>query len=251
MLSVLVTHHSPENRKYLDLCLKSIQSQNFKHDELEIIVISSYLVEGISDIAKVIVTGPTHYAPKINIGAKEAKGDKLLITQDDVVFGHKCIENMWLTLGENRAIVNPMSNCTNMHHYQTQLYYPLGLQDGKQVVRLLDMPMDLSDFEGYTDDLMRYQPVSHKIAIMTDWNALFCTILHKDVFDKLNGLDEEYINSHEDSDFCYRAKEIDVKTFITFDAFALHFGGRTTSNNVNPHLDANRDKFFKRHGLKL
>lgn len=59
----------------------------------------------------------------------------------------------------------------------------------------------------------------------------------------------------EDSDFCYRAKEKGLKTYVTPESIIYHYEGATagtsTSNGFKRFQELNKQKFLKRHGRSL
>lgn len=241
MITILITHHSEKNRKYLDLCLKSIFYQSFK--DIEIIVATSYELKDLDKRVSIVMNMPnTTYGQKINAMAKAASGSHLLITQDDVVLTRLTLKNMMHILGSQKAIINPLSNCDLDWKYNIGFDVML-----KNAYIKLGRPMTIENFGGLEEYLFDYQPTNFQMAIITDWVACYCTLMPKDIFDELGGYDLEYKNGFEDADLCYRAKELKVNCFICVDAFALHFSGATTSS-MNLEQTANRKRFSDRWG---
>lgn len=58
--------------------------------------------------------------------------------------------------------------------------------------------------------------------------AFLCTLIKKEVIDKIGGLDERFSpGNYEDDDFCLRAQLAGFKTVIVKDAFIHHYGSKS------------------------
>ncbi|MCX7612560.1 MAG: hypothetical protein N2043_13340, partial [Ignavibacterium sp.] len=62
--------------------------------------------------------------------------------------------------------------------------------------------------------------------------AFLCTLIKKEVIEKIGGLDERFSpGNYEDDDFCLRAQLAGFKTVIVKDAFIHHFGSKSFKAN--------------------
>ncbi len=62
--------------------------------------------------------------------------------------------------------------------------------------------------------------------------AFLCTLIKREVIDKIGGLDERFSpGNYEDDDFCLRAQLAGFKTVIVKDAFIHHYGSRSFKAN--------------------
>ncbi|SIR29117.1 glycosyltransferase family 2 protein [Maribacter ulvicola] len=65
------------------------------------------------------------------------------------------------------------------------------------------------------------------------WATGACMFIKKEVFQELNGFDEDYFAHQEEVDLCWRAKNHGYKIFYVGTAKVYHLGGSTLSN-MNP-----------------
>lgn len=95
---------------------------------------------------------------------------------------------------------------------------------------------------------------SHGFNYPTDILHFFCVVIRKDVYNQLNGLDEEFgLGYYEDIDFNYRAVKAGLKLMITEDVFIYHRGSGSfskTSAAVRKMVKQNRNLFRKKQGHK-
>lgn len=86
----------------------------------------------------------------------------------------------------------------------------------------------------------------------TDILSFFCVVIRGDVYNQLNGLDEEFgLGYYEDTDFNYRAVKAGMKLMITEDVFVYHRGSGSfpkTSAAVRKMVKQNRKLFRKKQG---
>ena len=93
---------------------------------------------------------------------------------------------------------------------------------------------------------------SHDCHYPTDILHFFCVVIRKDVYNQLNGLDEEFgLGYYEDTDFNYRAVKARMKLMITEDVFVYHRGSGSfskTSAAVRKMVKQNKKLFKKKQG---
>lgn len=65
------------------------------------------------------------------------------------------------------------------------------------------------------------------------WASGACFFIRKEVFDELNGFDEDYFAHQEEIDLCWRAKNTGHKTLYVGSSSIYHVGGATLKNS-NP-----------------
>jgi tetratricopeptide (TPR) repeat protein len=83
--------------------------------------------------------------------------------------------------------------------------------------------------------------------------AFLCTLIKKEVIDKIGGLDERFTpGNFEDDDFCLRSQLAGFKTVISKDVFIHHYGSVSFKNNGEDHYDellkVNEQKFIDKWG---
>jgi O-antigen biosynthesis protein len=77
--------------------------------------------------------------------------------------------------------------------------------------------------------------------------AFFCTLIKKEVFDKIGGLDERFSpGNYEDDDFCMRAQVAGFKAHILRYVFIHHYRSRSFAGDGN---DAYRERLAKNRNV--
>lgn len=170
-----------------------------------------------------------------NYGMKLAKGDCLLLLNNDVIVTHRWLTNLRACLMSrpDRGIVGPMSN------------YVSGGQ--------------LSDL-GY-DDLNQFHQLAEKVnrPDPSKWKVVqrlvgFCFAFKRELMDKIGLLDEQFSPGHyEDDDYCYRARLAGYTLAIAGDTHVHHHGSASFKLHAPEQLielpKINLDKFLKKWSL--
>lgn len=84
--------------------------------------------------------------------------------------------------------------------------------------------------------------------------AFLCTLIKKEVIEKIGGLDERFSpGNYEDDDFCLRAQLAGYKTVIAKDVFIHHFGSKSFKANgldaYKKRLEINKQIFIEKWGV--
>lgn len=187
----------------LDKCLESIEKSSYKNYEIIIVENNSTEGETFAYYKKIesdkirIVYWPDefNYSAINNFGVKHARGDYLLLLNNDV----EVITTDWLE--------ELTANCQrkDVGIVGARLYYPddtiqhagivIGI-GGVAGALFVGMPRM---FTGYL----------HKAAIQQDLSAVTaaCMMVKRSVYEELGGLEEELKVAFNDVDFCLRARE--------------------------------------------
>ena len=85
--------------------------------------------------------------------------------------------------------------------------------------------------------------------------AFLCTLIKKEVIDKIGGLDERFSpGNYEDDDFCLRAQLAGFKSVIAKDVFIHHYGSKSFKaegdRKYDEILQINKNKFVEKWGAK-
>ncbi|MBI9072780.1 MAG: glycosyltransferase [Melioribacteraceae bacterium] len=171
----------------------------------------------------------------VNQGIKKAEGKYIVIANSDIIFTKN-----WLYHLINHAerekdigIVGPISN------------------------EVSGMQLDKSAQYSTIEQMHEY---SEKKIVEEKGNffqfprvAFLCTLIKKEVIDKIGGLDERFSpGNFEDDDFCLRTQLAGFKTVIAQDVFIHHYGSKSFKadgeENYNKRLKINRQKFISKWG---
>lgn len=185
---------------------------------------------------KVIYNDQNVGFPKgINQAIQAAKGSYILVANNDIMVTDGWLERMIEVAESDESIglVGPISNSVS------------GVQ--------LDNNAKYSTME----EMYEYS------SIVKDRNkgkleafpriAFLCTLIKREVIDKIGGLDERFTpGNFEDDDFCLRAQLAGYKTIIVKDVFIHHFGSVSfTADGKEKYLkrlDINKQKFIDKWG---
>lgn len=152
------------------------------------------------------------FAAGNNQGMAAAKGDYILLMNNDIVVTPGCLERMILCAGRDPkiGIVGPMSN------------YVSGPQLVKDVTYNIT---DLDGLDGFAAEFSKKYAGKAKRLLRV---VGFCMLIKRAVINKIGGMDGLYgLGNFEDDDFSLRATLAGFESWIAEDCFIHHFGSRT------------------------
>jgi GT2 family glycosyltransferase len=233
-----------DSQKYLDLCLESVENLNYPKYLLDIIVVSSGVKPHVRPIYRHYHSDERMHFPKAaNYGIKQAKPDSDLyfILNDDTCCTTDSLKNMVELLGNNRMILNPISNCDNTVRYGLILGYT---KDGvfKEVRNRF---YRLSDFKGDHEALMKCGSIYPYGLIAQEWIAFYATLIPKSVWFEVGGLDENYLTGQDDLDFSNRCKKLNIPRGVVLNALIWHFGGVTATTALDTETRLKNINYYK------
>lgn len=171
------------------------------------------------------------FAVACNLGAKDSNADYLLFLNPDARIFEKSLEE----------------SIKFMEHPDNSKVGVCGIQlldeldtVARSCSRLLSVPILVAEATGLSKLLPRFFPSQ----FMIEWDhqntqdveevigAFF--LVRKEVFELLNGFDEQFFVYYEEVDFCYRLRENGFRVSYLSTAQAFHKGGGT-SDNVKAH----------------
>ena len=92
----------------------------------------------------------------------------------------------------------------------------------------------------------------NELVIVPERIAFFCVALKRELFDRLNGLDEGYgLGNFEDEDFCLRTQLVGQRIGVLRRAFVFHHGSKTFEVNDVSHSEwmvHNHDRYVDKIG---
>lgn len=240
---------SKDNPLMLLECIKSFSSAFEDDSSYEVIVVDNGSTEENRNLIKEFLAeynAKYIYAPmefnfsrQSNLGAKEATGNFVLLLNDDVIFRDK------ETLSEMIK--------------QASLSFT-----GAVGVKLLYPDSDMIQHAGVITN--RIGPV-HKLQFLCDKDELFhgfnrgvqnvsavtaaCLLMRKDVFDKLEGLDENLRIAFNDVDLCYRLLENGYANVVCNNVYAVHTEsvsrGKDTDSESLMRLETEKERLYSIH----
>ncbi len=235
VVTVIVTHHLDENRPYLEACLRGLLSTIGV--ELEVLVLSD--AETCPDVPPNFTLV---HARDLNTATKKAhhgiamadpRTKYYLFLSDDVVVGPKTIASLVRGVGDMHAICNPMSNSDNGGQFLTAL--PWGCQ------------LELKDLEDPVEASARaggLYGTEAPLLVARPYVCFYCTLIPKKVWDMVGPLDARLEVRHNDQDYCMRAAQRGIPSYINFGAFALHFGSKTLDKTASTAMRDEASRVF-------
>lgn len=236
MLSILVTAYLPKSRPYLDLCMQSIEHAS---------------LEGAGDV-EVLIVAPKSYAPKyakattisppeehyhnpraLNFGIEQARGDVLLVLNDDVILTKNSIGHMLeVSKFAPTAIVMPMGNDQqNAYHLQVP-----HVMSGP-------LPRDGRCPAGHV--LMNAESLYPPGIILPDTLCMYAFMMHRKFHYEVGPFDENLKTGFDDTDYCLRAKLKGGVLAISMASLVYHFGGVSADSTLTPEIRSSNEKYFR------
>ena len=185
---------------------------------------------------KVIFNNKNLGFPKgINQAIKAASGNYILIANNDIVVTKGWIERM-LKIAESDpkiGLVGPISNLVSGRQLDENSQY-----------------RTMEEMHNYAAEVKQ----KNKGEILEFPRVAFlCTLIKKEVIEKIGGLDERFSpGNFEDDDYCLRAQKAGFKTVIVKDVFIHHFGSKSfTAEGLEKYktiLEKNQKIFIDKWG---
>lgn len=226
--SIIIPNYNGE--AFLDSCLNSIikSAKLCSNLNIEVIVVDNASKDNSLSIIKkyleianwkleIVFLQKNHgFGYAINQGVKKSQYENLLIINNDIIIDKNWFKNIVKAVNSN-----PNYAC----------YYGLVLnKDGTKI--------ESSGFKFYKsgkainiNNNKKYQrSKSYDLNPVSIWGAPASIVIYKrEIFNKLNGFDEQYFAYIEDVDLCYRLNKNNYQTLFIPSAISYHTGGATSS----------------------
>ena len=176
------------------------------------------------------------FAKACNQGARIAEGKYLVFLNNDTIPLYGWLEEM-LKVIENEKRVGVVGS---------KLLFP---NDTIQHagVGIADYPLPISPFHIYYKKPTDYP----KANIKRDYQAVTaaCMLIPKELFDKLGGFDEGFLNGYEDVDLCFRVREAGYRVVYTPKSVLYHF--ESVSEGRFKAVKANEERLQQKWAGKI
>lgn len=219
-LTVAVPFHLDENLRHLALCLESLIAQ-VVNVRMEIVVVSDSATPPPLKVPPLRLYHRPDldtFAKKLNFAFAEHPADYHLVATDDVIFGRESVLAMIQAIDRCAAlggevIVNCDSNCDDVAFHRPRENF-----------------VDVDAFvPAAIRNVMDRRGTEPPIFVRPIRVALYATMIPGDVWRRLGGLDERFVNSWEDTDFCLRCRLAHVVPIVTTGGYVYHGGSQTVS----------------------
>ncbi|MFN3480499.1 MAG: glycosyltransferase, partial [Thermodesulfovibrionales bacterium] len=223
--------------EYTKRCVESIKRHT--PEPHEIIFIDNGSKDGTVDWLRRLVAENENYrlienkenrgfAAGCNQGIREAKGEYILLLNNDVIVTEGWLNGLLYCLKKapDAGIVGPMTNNIS------------GLQK---------IEVDYEGEEGIDDFSRRFRETYYGRRVPLRRIVGFCMLFRRDLIDRIGLLDESFgTGNFEDDDLCLRAELEGFKNYIAGDVFIHHYGSRSFIGNkidYNATMGGNRKRF--------
>lgn len=166
------------------------------------------------------------FAKANNQGIKIAKGEYVLLLNNDVILSRNWLEKLVICMesDKNIGVVGPLTN----HAVGQQVINYTFSKKNNDVLKFAEIIN------------MKYSGVyehTHRI-------IGFCMLIKREVIDQVGLLDERFgPGGFEDYDYCLRVNQHGYKIMIAKDVFVYHFGGRGYSKNDLDYNNLRKQNF--------
>lgn len=251
-VSVSITHHTEENEKYLNVCLKSVL--NSVGVDYEVIVLSD------AERAPSVPAGVKLIHDKgLNTSTKKTeyyldnlihpKAKCCLFLSNDTMITKYSMHNMAETAMTKNAIVGPLSNGDILSNYLTDMN--IYDEHGQNPIKL-KVEMDLEEIQGRENILMNYNPTfgflndenklnsTGRFSHYRNWFAFHTWLAPRFILDSVGKMDPRLDCRFSDVDYAARVQRKGYGTFVEFTAYALHFANKSLkpSTSKEKYLEA-------------
>lgn len=250
-VSVIITTYLPESKKYLDLCIRSIENLDYPKEDLEVIVVGKpdYLPQYKS--AKTICPPQEtfHNAVGLNCGVKNAsdKSDFLFILNDDVILTKNCLKPMIEMNIGNNFIINGISPCDN----NVQYILTFGFKTKNDLNILTSNHYSYEQFEPYFDDVMNADSLYSMGFIKQEFLCMYATLYPRKVFQDVGLFDEKIKTGPDDIDYSWRAIEKGYACGASLSSLIWHFGGVSVEKSQTTQRRVDNLRYFLKKWNKL
>lgn len=224
---IIVTYDSQTE---IRLCLESLYT-HLKNFEFEIIVVDNNSKDSTKKIVKnnfksvKVIENESNrgFSVANNQGAKLAKGDFLFFLNPDSILSENVIEKLLKVYNTNLnvGIVAPKIIDENYDFVESTGDYPNFFSLTYELFGMyLFLPLSLFGYRH--TNIIEDKNIS-------GWVSGACFLIKKDFFTSLNGFDENFFLYYEDTDLCFRMKNILKKNILIInEANVMHMGGKSS-----------------------
>ncbi len=211
----------------LENCIRSVQ-QISTYRNFEIIVVDGYDIPDASlkkilalDVKLVRCAEPFNFSMRINRGAAEAKGQFLLLLNDDT----EVITSDWL------ESMLELAQQTEIGAVGAKLLFPNGRLQHVGVMILGGNPCHA--FYGFDNEQSGYfcsNIVNRNYLAVT----AACLMMRQEVYQQLGGLDENFPLNYNDVDLCLKAHQAGYRNVVTPYTQLIHYESASRQKGLKP-----------------
>lgn len=215
-------------------CIESIISNTPEFNQIEFIIVDNASTDGTSgylanlnrEFSNIqVISNPDNlgFAKGCNQGIRAAKSNYIVLLNNGTL-----VTKGWLA-----SLVREAESSPDIGIVGSRLLYP-----NSNIIQHIGVKFaKINSFYPYHYSKLRDQRYVPEAEISADYDCVTfaCVLIKKEVFDKIGLLDEEYVNSYEDVDFCIRARESGFRIRYCADSILYHFESKTPNRHNYDH----------------
>jgi GT2 family glycosyltransferase len=251
LVSVFIPTYLDKNDRYLQQCLWSLDQQEIP---LDIIVITDRPTKPDVSIVKnhrvqlLELTERIRFSGKNNMAARAAHpASQFFLLLNDDAFPTRgmikamleSLQNMAQMQGDTSLVDTTMmgclSNCDLGLLYYTNFVQALISPEGEKEWAQFPRQFTMDDVDSRMQELFEYRPFDKIFTFEVPRLYFYNVLIPRKLFEAVGPMEERFLNSCEDFDYCIRAKNIGAKLYVAQSAFCFHFGGSTADVTATDH----------------
>lgn len=220
MITIVIPNYN--GNKYLKHCIKSIYKQTYK--EYEVIVVdnastdSDYKwIKNSKEVKFVSLDRNYGFSRAVNEGIKLAKGEYILLLNNDTELDREFLCNMLYTMKRDKDIFSVSSKM--IQYYNRQLIDDAG--DEYTIIGWARKCGEGESKQNYSYDKRIFSACAG------------AALYRKSIFEKIGYFDEKFFAYLEDVDIGYRANIYGFKNVFSAQSIVYHIGSATTGTGYN------------------
>ncbi len=243
-VSIIVTAFLEENKRYLDLCMRSIQNLDYPKKDLDVIVVGRECFKPEYPNTTLVVTKDERYtAEGINAGINAMHKDSkyVLYLNDDAFVTRDTLKTLIAAMEGDKVILNALSPCDSGWRYK--LMFPI--QYNGELLYIQDRFYEYEQLEKYFDAMINAHSVYPPGHLYQDYLCMYATFFSRQAIDEIGLFDENFKSGQCDLDYSIRASQKGYRLGSSFNSLIWHFGGATSSKVMDSPRRLANIKYFK------
>jgi GT2 family glycosyltransferase len=242
MISVIIINYKQKN--YTEDCVKSVYDK-LKSRPVEVIIVNNSPEESLEHLKtgypgiKIIQNENRGYSQANNAGAESASGEYLFFLNADTVIKEDFFKRFIEEFKQKNfgaaglKLKNPDGSFQLSFWNENNFFNEIKNKSEENKFRI-------KDNRYIADKEKEYSRVKE-----VDWVTGAAMVMRKDVFEKVNGFDDDFFLFYEDADICKRLNDIGLKNYFYPDCDIIHYKGE----NVNSEFQSGTYYYSKESQL--
>jgi len=253
-ISVIIVSYNV--RELLLRCVDSALAQDLGPHDVEVIVVDNASEDDSADAVRrrfpevqvIDMGGNFGFSRAVNRGAKEARGDRLLLLNPDARLGPGALAAL-----DRRLRGVPWCGAVGARQVDSQGFFQLAVGPKVGLTRELGRKLVQSRLDRSDGRMARWLDARLSKPGPVPWAAASCLLVTRDAFAAVEGFDEEFFLYFEDIDFCLRLGQRGYSIWYDPSVTVVHERGRSAARVRGEAAQAYREsqrRFWQKHGRR-